>query len=156
MKILINSSKRQIISVNQRKMIIYLKNSSFFSKKPTETSSNTKINNENLQEDLNLFKLPSNNFLDFYKQLKSNVDGVVKNPSKLDLLIKEKGSEKVLSELENINKLIKEGKSGKDTFRYMEFNEFMKHKANNDNKIKFMMPLFWGWAFPIIKYCSVK
>ncbi len=70
--------------------------------------------------------------------------------------IKEKGSEKVLSEIENMNKLIKEGKSGKDTFRYMEFNDFMKYKANSDNKMKFMMPLFWGWAFPIIKYCSVR
>jgi len=137
-------------------MIIYQKNSSFFSKKSAETSSNTKFNTENLQDSDNLFKLPSNNFLDFYKQLKSNVDGVVKNPSKLDLLIKEKGSEKVLSEIENMNKLIKEGKSGKDTFRYMEFNDFMKYKANSDNKMKFMMPLFWGWAFPIIKYCSVR
>lgn len=156
MKLLINTSKHLIICENHRMKIIYLKKSPFFSKKPTDTTSNMNNNSQNVNENFNLFNLPTNNFSDFYKELKSNVDGIVKNPSKLDLLIKEKGEEKVLSELENLSKLIKEGKSGKDTFRYMEFNEFLKHKSNSDNKMKFMMPLFWGWAFPIIKYCSVK
>ena len=88
--------------------------------------------------------------------MKKNINFLGENPSKLDLLVKDRGSDKVLSEVENFNKIIKEGKSGKETFRYMEFSDFLKFKATSDIKGKFMMPFFWGWTYPIIKYCSVK
>ena len=109
----------------------------------------------NQKDDEYLYVLPGTNFLDFYSQLKKNIENLSKSPTKLDILVKEKGADKILSEVENMNKLIKEGKSGKDTFRYMEFNEFLKYKSTTDAKGKFMMPLFWGWTYPVIKYCSV-
>jgi membrane protein insertase Oxa1/YidC/SpoIIIJ len=79
-------------------------------------------------------------------------ESYIRDTDKLASLIKGEGLEKIKSDLEQIQK----GLPKDEPLRYIDYNEFNKYQQKlSDQKGKFMMPLGWGWVYPVIKYSAL-
>lgn len=119
----------------------------------------------NIKADLKDFNLKfdktNTNYEIYQSQMSKNIsnllDPEIQNISsaKLAEKLREQGIEKTQEEVDLIAKLAEKGNS-EETLRYMAVDEFSEkyRKRVGDQKMKFLMPIGWGWAFPIVKYSA--
>jgi membrane protein insertase Oxa1/YidC/SpoIIIJ len=99
------------------------------------------------------YSIKFNYKLEFKKDITfENFEKYINNTDKLATLIKGEGIEKIKTDIETF----KQSYKSEEPLRYIDYNEFSKYQEKlSEQKAKFIMPLGWGWAYPIIKYTTI-
>jgi membrane protein insertase Oxa1/YidC/SpoIIIJ len=152
------------IHINKKsllKTINKYSSSKFDSHNIPETESSKSI--FSILKDFNVNFSKDVKFIDFESQMRRNIEmckleEIKEVPtSKLQEILQSQGIEKTQEEIDLLTKIVKESNLIEEPMRFMDLSNFEKRykEKMGDTKMKFMMPIGWGWAYPFVKYTSI-